>query len=230
MAFSAEQIKDVPPILIESLNDIKENLSNALWLHKQSGKLIIKHYALERIATDKGIKFDPPVVIESDIANKSVALSVTAHLGDNSEWSIGEASSYNCQMNYPYAMAEKRAKDRVILKLLDVHGEVYSQEEADDFDDNRSELAEIQERLDFVLLKLSTQSKAIRDNIDEIATIIAGIGDSPDCSLGDAARAWIELGEENQKAIWIAPSKGGILTTKERETIQTTEFREAANG
>ena len=88
----------------------------------------------------------------------------------------------------------------------------------------------MQERLDFVLLKLSTQSKAIRDNIDEIATIIAGIGDSPDCSLGDAARAWIELGEENQKAIWIAPSKGGILTTKERETIQTTEFREAANG
>ena len=186
MAFSAEQIKDVPPILIDSLNDIKENLSNALWLHKQSGKLIIKHYALERIATDKGIKFDPPVVIESDIANKSVALSVTAHLGDKSEWSIGEASSYNCQMNYPYAMAEKRAKDRVILKLLDIHGEVYSQEEADDFDDNRqahlSELAEIQERLDFVLLKLSTQSKAIRDNIDEIATIIAGIGDSPDCS------------------------------------------------
>ena len=103
-------------------------------------------------------------------------------------------------MNYPYAMAEKRAKDRVILKLLDIHGEVYSQEEADDFDDNRSELAKIQERLDFVLLKLSTQSKAIRDNIDEIATIIAGIGDSPDCSLGDAARAWIELGEENQKA------------------------------
>jgi hypothetical protein len=30
-------------------------------------------------------------------------------------------------------MAEKRAKDRVILKLLAVHGDIYSEEEADDF-------------------------------------------------------------------------------------------------
>lgn len=220
MAFSEEQIKDVPPILIESLNDIKENLNNALWLHKQSGKLIIKHYALERIATDKGIKFDPPVVIESDIANKSVALSVTAHLGDKSEWSIGEASSYNCQMNYPYAMAEKRAKDRVILKLLDVHGEVYSQEEADDFDDNRRELAELKN----MIKRNCEQSKAVRDNMDAIATIITGISDSPDYSLGDAARAWMELEEETQKAIWIAQSKGGILTTQEQKMIKSDEW------
>tara|TARA_R100000329_G_C7590685_1_gene209490 strand:+ start:480 stop:1169 length:690 start_codon:yes stop_codon:yes gene_type:complete len=220
MAFSAEQIKDVPPILVESLNEIKENLNNALWLHKQSGKLIIKHYALERIATDKGIKFDPPVVIESDIANKSVALSVTAHLGDKSEWSIGEASSYNCQMNYPYAMAEKRAKDRVILKLLDVHGEVYSQEEADDFDDNRRELAELKN----MIKRNCEQSKAVRDNMDAIATIITGISDSPDYSLGDAARAWMELEEETQKAIWIAQSKGGILTTQEQKMIKSDEW------
>ena len=32
-----------------------------------------------------------------------------------------------------YAMAEKRAKDRVILKLLELHGLVYSEEEADEF-------------------------------------------------------------------------------------------------
>ena len=30
-------------------------------------------------------------------------------------------------------MAEKRAKDRVILKLVGLHGDVYSEEEADDF-------------------------------------------------------------------------------------------------
>jgi hypothetical protein len=34
---------------------------------------------------------------------------------------------------YPFAMAEKRAKDRVILKLIALHGLVYSEEEADDF-------------------------------------------------------------------------------------------------
>lgn len=61
------------------------------------------------------------------------------------EWSIGEAliskenevgGNYKVKGKmaaYPYAMAEKRAKDRVILKLADLHGDAYSSEEADDF-------------------------------------------------------------------------------------------------
>jgi hypothetical protein len=55
------------------------------------------------------------------------------------EWSIGEALvnvNYRVsgrQAGYVYAMAEKRAKDRVILKLLELHGLVYSEEEADEF-------------------------------------------------------------------------------------------------
>ena len=52
---------------------------------------------------------------------------------DASEWSIGEASPYNNKNAYPFAMAEKRAKDRVILKLVGLHGDVYSQDEADEF-------------------------------------------------------------------------------------------------
>jgi hypothetical protein len=34
-------------------------------------------------------------------------------------------------------MTEKRAKDRVILKLLAAHGDLYSEEEADDFKQKR---------------------------------------------------------------------------------------------
>jgi hypothetical protein len=34
-------------------------------------------------------------------------------------------------------MAEKRAKDRVILKLIELHGFVYSEEEADEFKQSR---------------------------------------------------------------------------------------------
>ena len=49
------------------------------------------------------------------------------------EWSIGEATPYNNKNGYPFAMAEKRAKDRVILKLVGIAGDVYSSEEADDF-------------------------------------------------------------------------------------------------
>jgi transcription initiation factor IIF auxiliary subunit len=39
-------------------------------------------------------------------------------------------------------MAEKRAKDRVILKLVGLHGDVYSEEEADDFKDTQKKTKE----------------------------------------------------------------------------------------
>ena len=56
---------------------------------------------------------------------------------DKEEWTIGEAMPINIdrgnnKQQYPFAMAEKRAKDRVILKLLGLHGHVYSQEEFGD--------------------------------------------------------------------------------------------------
>jgi hypothetical protein len=57
-------------------------------------------------------------------------------MGDRAEWSFGEASPDNLKggaKSFPYAMAEKRGKDRVILKLAGIHGLVYSEEEADDF-------------------------------------------------------------------------------------------------
>ena len=44
-----------------------------------------------------------------------------------------KASPKNCKNSYFYAMSEKRAKDRVILKLLASHGALYSEAEADEF-------------------------------------------------------------------------------------------------
>ena len=64
---------------------------------------------------------------------------VMGHMGDKSEWSIGEASPSNNKNSYPYAMAEKRAKDRVILKLVGLHGDVYAEDEADSFKEERPE-------------------------------------------------------------------------------------------
>ncbi len=48
---------------------------------------------------------------------------------------FGEAAPMNNSNGYPVAMAEKRAKDRVILKLVGLHGDVYSEDEADEFKD-----------------------------------------------------------------------------------------------
>lgn len=94
---------------------------------------IVLHKALERIATQAGIRFDAPQIIEADSKNGVAVVCVTGHLEPATEWSIGEASPKNNKNEYPWAMAEKRAKDRVILKLLGLHGDVYSEEEADDF-------------------------------------------------------------------------------------------------
>ena len=97
-------------------DDINKN--DAIWLHKQSKQWIAKHRTLEIIAAKAKITFKSPQVVESDVANKVCVLCV--------EGSMGEASPANCMNAYPAAMAEKRGKDRVILKLLGLHGYVYS--------------------------------------------------------------------------------------------------------
>lgn len=113
--------------------------SDEVWEVRSGGAWAIKHAALERVAAQKSIAFDVPQFAEKDALNKNVAMLVVAHMGDKTEWSIGEASAANCKNSYYYAMAEKRAKDRCILKLLNSHGTLYSEDEADDFAQPRRE-------------------------------------------------------------------------------------------
>ena len=82
----------------------------------------------------------------------------------------------NCRNDYPFAMAEKRAKDRVILKLLGVAGDTYSEEEADAFKDSiESQLIAyvhaIDEHFDFVA---SIKSAVVNEEWDTLRCIIEG--------------------------------------------------------
>ncbi len=111
------------------------------------GTAVIYHKTLERIAAQAGIVFEPPTIIRAE--RDEAVLLVTGRLpgaksgakpaADRVEWSMGEALvnvNYRVsgkQAAYVYAMAEKRGKDRVILKLIELHGLVYSEEEADEF-------------------------------------------------------------------------------------------------
>lgn len=101
------------------------------------GTAVIYHKTLERIATQAQIRFDPPQVLRAE--RDECVMIVTGRCGDRLEWSAGEALvnvNYRVsgkQAAYVYAMAEKRGKDRVILKLIDLHGLIYSEEEADEF-------------------------------------------------------------------------------------------------
>ncbi len=93
---------------------------------------VVKHKALERVAVEQGIVWLRPSVQVCDLANKIAVICAFGKLGEREEWSFGEASPANNKNSYPVAMAEKRARDRVILKLLIGNG-LYSESEADEF-------------------------------------------------------------------------------------------------
>ena len=96
-------------------------------------KWILTHDAVERIATIEGIIFHPPEIHTGE-DNTNVAMVGLAELGDNKVWTTGEASSHNCKNPYFWAMAEKRLKDRLTLKLINAYEYgIYSEDEADAF-------------------------------------------------------------------------------------------------
>jgi hypothetical protein len=103
-------------------------------LPQKKGTWLVKHAALELAAAQANIRFDMPTIIEAHSADGIAAVAVQGQMGERFEWSIGECSPKNNKNSYPWAMAEKRAKDRVILKLIGIHGLVYSEDEMSDAD------------------------------------------------------------------------------------------------
>jgi len=126
---------DIPERVTETLKEIGMAPNDAGW--NCHGTYVLLHKALEKVAVHKNIVFNEPTILECNSEKKIVSLLVTGTMGDKSEWSIGEASPSNNKNSYPYAMAEKRAKDRVILKLVGLHGDVYAEDEADSFKEER---------------------------------------------------------------------------------------------
>jgi hypothetical protein len=119
------------------LREYDEDFNDKGTVWRVQGTAVISHKALERIAAKAGIKYASPTIIRAE--RDEAVLLVSGTLGDRMEWSIGEALvnvNYRVsgkQAGYVWAMAEKRAKDRVILKLVSLHGLAYSEEEADEF-------------------------------------------------------------------------------------------------
>ncbi len=99
------------------------------WQIPQNRQWVCKHAALEIVATKANVIWSQPQIIQADTANGIAVLSVTGQMGERTEWATGEASPKNNKNSYPWAMAEKRAKDRVVLKLVGIHGLVYSEDE-----------------------------------------------------------------------------------------------------
>lgn len=180
--------KALDPMVVEVLKKYGEDARSACW--DCHGTWVVLHKALERVAVKAKISFDPPQVLTVDAANKSVAICVTGTMDGRSEWSIGEAAPYNNKNAYPFAMSEKRAKDRVILKLVGLHGLLYSEDEADGGkwpDDLDKAKSAPEEEFDKVKSPpgRSAVTVAIRDHIREFNA----------CADGDTLLAYINSNE-----------------------------------
>src|SRR5687768_5873334 len=60
---------------------------DAIW--QVQGTPVVKHKDVERLGAELNIKYDPPVIIRAE--RDEAVILVTGHLGDRSEWPIGEA-------------------------------------------------------------------------------------------------------------------------------------------
>ena len=118
------------------------------WQESRSKKRIISHDACEKIADMEGIIFGPPQILNSE--QNFVRMVISGKKGEVLMWSVGEADNKNCKNLYFGAMAEKRGKDRVILKLINAYEYgIYSDVEADNFQKPAEEFYTEEETAEF---------------------------------------------------------------------------------
>ena len=120
----------IDPIVKDILQELKFNPNECLW--EKHGATCMKHRYIEIAGQEKGVIIESLDEIEKNSAEGVVAIKCTASLGKSKVITYGEATPKNNKNGYPYAMAEKRAIDRAILKLIGIHGFVYSDDEVDD--------------------------------------------------------------------------------------------------
>ena len=119
----------IDPIVKKILAELKFNEKDCLW--EKHGATCMKHRYIEIAGKHKGVSIDNLEEVEKNSDMGVVAVKCTASLGKSKVITYGEASPKNNKNSYPYAMAEKRAIDRAILKLIGVHGFIYSEDEVD---------------------------------------------------------------------------------------------------
>ena len=133
--------KRLDPIIEEVLSRYDIDPRRALW--DCHGTWVIYHKYVELIGMKAGVILDTPRIIECSVEKKFVVILVEGCLGKGEDapyaWSYGEAAPYNNKNAYPFAMAEKRAKDRVILKLVGLAGHVYTDQDVADIKDGKIE-------------------------------------------------------------------------------------------
>ena len=127
--------KSIDSHTAEILRNFNLDPKECLW--DCHGTWVLLHKWVVVIGQRAGIKLDPPQIVNADQSGRMGLVLVTGSLGDNTAWSFGEAAPYNNKNAYPFAMAEKRAKDRVILELVGLAGHVYTNQDVAEIKDGK---------------------------------------------------------------------------------------------
>jgi len=78
---------------------------------------------------------------------------------------------------------------------------------------------------DAVMDRLLAHNAAVRDNLPSILAVKEGLAIN---DYNMAYEAWIEMDADIHAACWVAPSKGGIFTTSERQQMKSNEWNTAS--
>ena len=108
-----------------SLDQYLAGLSSGGLIKMTNGNYIIKHYEVEKLAREFGIITNIGLVY-CDLNNSCAVVKATAQYQGDKVETLGEVSPLNNTFAYPISVAEKRAVDRAILKVLGLHGKYYS--------------------------------------------------------------------------------------------------------
>ena len=129
-----EQIKNVAEKYNLKLHQNQKDMTGDFWCIGKN--YVIFHDALTKIAKLEGIVFHKPEVeiLYNEGNFFGVAMMGEAELDGLKIWTSADSTRENTMAKYYFNMAEKRLRDRQVLKLLDLYEYgLYSDIEADDF-------------------------------------------------------------------------------------------------
>ena len=78
---------------------------------------------------------------------------------------------------------------------------------------------------DINIQDLMAYNAAVRELFPSVSAIKMGLEMDTEESLTEASNAMFELTHDELRSIWRPPTKGGVFTTKELDTMKSSEFR-----
>ena len=124
---------NIPLEAVKIFKQLGINSAEATW--DCHGTPVVLHRYIEIIAAKLNVSIELLDVVEANTKDGICSMKCIASINDRQVISYGECSPKNNKNAYPYAMAEKRAVDRCVLKLANLHGFVYSETEMDKVDE-----------------------------------------------------------------------------------------------